>query len=183
MEVSIMKRLAGLAMMLLLVASSPLTPAIAAGKYKACSLLTAADLEAALQAKVTRTIEAQDIIIDKGSYKGEAMSGCTWVLGSMYASVGVIRAPRTPQEREEGLAKLRGALDTLKQKGWTIQSTRIAGVECGRAVPPASENTRPIVSCFAESKGVGFSVNVVGSGGVTVQQVAALAGKVVARLP
>jgi hypothetical protein len=179
-----MKRHAAIAVLVLLLpALPPTSPVMAAGKYNACSLLTAADLEAALQAKVTRTVEHQDVTIDTGTYKGEAMSGCTWVMGSMSASIGVIRAPRTPQEREEGLAKLRGALDALKQKGWTIQSTSVQGASCARAVPPANENARPLVSCFAEGKGLGFSVNVIGSASVTVEQVAGLTGKVAARLP
>jgi hypothetical protein len=143
-------------------------------------------VEAALQAKVTRTVE-QDVVIDEGPYAGETLSNCTWIMSGTappVVSVSIIRAPRTAQEREEGLSQLQGAVDTLRQKGWTIQSSSTGGALRTRGVPPASEaRARPFTGCIMEKAGLAFSVTVVGPAEVTAQQVAALAGRVASRLP
>ncbi|MDR7450970.1 MAG: hypothetical protein QN141_01885 [Armatimonadota bacterium] len=168
---------------LILSALAPPLPAAAGTKYNACAKLTAGEVEAEVHAKVDRTIE-QDVVINNGPYTGETQSSCTWVFAGGVASVAIIRAPRTPQERDYGLAQLRGAADRLKQQGWTVESTQTGGASCTRMVPPASETTaRPSTGCFMESKGLAFSVTVVGPAAVTARQVAALAGKVAARLP
>jgi hypothetical protein len=175
-------RVVVLFMTVLLAAAIPL-PADAASKHKACSLLTAAELEAVLGAKVARTNES-DITITEGEYKGETMSGCTWTTGSpISASLSAIRGPRTPEERAAALAKLRKLLDALKQKGWTIEPANTPGALCSRAVPPASESSAPtFASCFMESKGLALALYVFSST-VTVQQVKALTDMAAARLP
>jgi hypothetical protein len=158
-------------------------PAAAGTKYNACATLTAAEVETALHVKVDRTSE-QDIVISSGPYSGETMSNCTWGFAGGGLMVNIVRAPRTSQERAYTLAQLRGATDTLKQRGWTVESTQIGGASCIRMVPPASESTaRPTTGCGMEGKDLAFSVTVVGPGNVTAQQVAALAGKVASRLP
>ncbi len=175
-------QLLALALAILVSGVVPL-PADAASKYKACSLLTASEVEATLQAKVTNTDE-RDITISEGTYKGDIMSTCTWVVGSAYVSLNVIRGPRTPEERATGLAIFRKAEEDLKNKGWKVEGVNIAGVACSNLKPPASEATaRPIAACAMESKGLAFSVTVIGSASPTAQQAKALADKVVARLP
>ena len=180
-----MKRipLLALALTLLLAWSTPL-PVGAASKYKACSLLTAAELGAALGAKVDRSVE-RDIVIDEGPYKGETMSSCDWVIGgATHVSLSVIRQVLSGEQRAAGLAKLRQALEDLKKQGWTVESANIAGAACSTARPPASESSAlPLVGCFMESKGFAFSVYVVTRATVTPQQVKALADKAAARLP
>jgi hypothetical protein len=176
-----MGKCAGLAVLVLVLSVLVPPPPAAAG-----STLTNAEVEAVLHATVSRTVE-QDLVIDKGPYQGETQSGCFWVTSGpapATVGVGIIRAPRTPQEREAGLAMLREAFDKLKQKGWTIESATTGGASCSRAVPPAGEaSARPATGCFMESKGLAFSVTVMGSANVTIPQVADLAGKVASRLP
>ncbi len=170
-----------LALTLLLGWSAPL-PVGAASKYKACSLLTTAELEAALGAKVGRTDE-RDIAITEGPYKGETMSFCTWSVGSTYVTLSVLRQVLTGEQRAAGLAKLREAVEGLKKKGWTVEPANVAGAACSTARPPASESSAvPFVGCLMERKGFAFSVYVFRSA-VTPQQVKALADKVAARLP
>jgi hypothetical protein len=168
--------------MLLLVTSAPV-PVLAASKYKACSRLTAGELETALQAKVTRS-EERDVVIDQGAYKGETMSTCFWLLGSTYANLNIVRASRTPQERDAFLSMLRGVEDKLVKQGWSIARTKIGSAACAAYKPPAgATDVLPGASCMMESKGLAFYFGVSGSARVTAQQVASLAGKVAARLP
>jgi hypothetical protein len=180
-------KLAGLgALTLLLTVWVPVPPAAAGTKYDACAKLTAAEVEAVLQAKVSRTVE-EDVVIHEGSYRGETQSYCHWLMSGappVGVTLAIIRAPRTSQERDEGLARLRGAVDVAKQQGWTIESASTGGASCARGVPPASLATaRGFTSCFMESKGLAFSITVQGSANVSIQQVAGLAGKVASRLP
>ena len=78
----------------------------AASKYNACGLLTAAELKAAVNASVDKA-DDRDIVIPSGPYKGETMSGCTWVMGSTFANLNVIRGPQTAEQRAAGLSGMR----------------------------------------------------------------------------
>jgi len=182
-----MGKLAGLAVLVLVLSLLVPPPrAFAGSRYNACATLTNAEVESVVRARVSRTVE-QDLVIDKGPYQGETQSQCWWMTSGPAPAgvlVAIIRAPRTPQEREAGLAKLREALDKLKEKGWKTESASVAGASCGRAVPPASEpSALPATACLMESKGLAFSVTVIGPANVTFSQVADLARKVASRLP
>jgi len=162
------------------------TWADAQGKYKACSLLTASELETLLRNKVDRHSEADQTVND-GPWKGETMSTCTWFLGRTEAQLSVIRAPRSPEERAVGMARLREAEENLRKQGWTTETVTVGGAECKIATPPASSNVPGRLSaCLAESKGLALLL-IVGKPAapvdVTAQQVKALADKAVARLP
>lgn len=152
----------------------------AASKYKACSLVTTAELEAAVRAKVT-SAQDSDVSITEGPYKGETMSICSWVLGSSYATVSVMRGPQTPAQRAAGLALLREADAELKKQGWKIEDVTIGGVACATYRPPAGLNALPGAGCALESKGHAFSLFVLGAN-ATPQQVKGLADKAAARL-
>ncbi len=155
----------------------------AESKYQACSLLTSAEIEAALREKVDRSNDS-DIEITEGLYKGETMSSCVWVAGSTYVTLYIIRAPRTPEERAAGLARLRKAIDDLRQRGWVVETVAIAGAECSGLRPPTgATGLAPGAVCVMESKGLAFSLGVIGAVSLTPQQVRALADRVVARLP
>lgn len=186
LEVYLVRRIRGAAFfMTVLVAAGLVLPAGAATKYQPCSLLTSAELEAVLGAKVERTNE-QDITLTEGAYKGEILSACTWIVESaraLGASLSVMRGPRNPEERAVAVAKLRSAFDRLKEKGWTFEPLSTPGVYCARAVPPASEaSARALASCFMESKGLAFGLYIF-KATVTADQVKSLGDRVVARLP
>jgi hypothetical protein len=158
-------------------------PAAADSKYKPCSLLTTAEIEAVLGTKVAEAQE-KDIPVTQGAYKGETMSGCTWVTkGQVSASLSVIRGSRTPEEKAAGGASLKRLLDGLKAKGWTVEPASTPGALCSKATPPpGSTNAPTFASCFSEAKGLGFAVYVFSSS-ATPQQVKALADKAATRLP
>ena len=167
-------------LMIILATASIVLRAEAATKYKPCSLLTGADLEAALSVKVDRSNET-DTTIPDGPFKGETMSTCNWIVGSNSVTLNVIRGPKNPQEQAAGLAGLRATEAQLKRKGWTVEPANIPGADCVSIKPPATESTAlPGSSCAMVSKGLAFWLGVNGS--VTAQQVKALADKVAARL-
>ncbi len=159
----------------------------AASKYKACSLLTAAEVEAVLKKKVSRTDEG-DITIPEGAYKGEVQSSCTWTAGATSAAtsavLSIIRAPRTPRERAEGLAIIKDTFEKLKKQGWSIQEKVFGGVECAALRPPAgTSGNADFASCFAEKGGLALSVGIAGVGlQVSMEQVKSLTDKAVSRI-
>jgi hypothetical protein len=178
-----MRRSHVVVMLMTVLAAASLSPrADAESKYKACSLLTAAELGTALNAHVVNSQDS-DVIIPNGPYKGETMSGCNWAVGSAYVTLNVIRGPRTPEERAGGLAGLRRVEEVLKNKGWTIEAANIPGADCNSYKPPAGQSNLPPggAACVMVSKGLAFWLGV--NGPVTAQQVKALADKVAARLP
>lgn len=180
---SIVQRSAGLiVLVVLLVALAPMLPVNAASKYKACSLLTAAELEAALGAKVVRTVEG-DSVIDQGPYKGETKSTCDRLLGgSTTVLLGINREILTREQRAAVLTSLR---QTMKNIGLVVEWADIAGAACYTSRPSASESSAPslVVGCLMESKGFAIEVLVTTRAKVTPQQVKALADKVASRLP
>jgi hypothetical protein len=166
-----------------LIATAMHLPADAATKYQPCSLLTAADLEAALRAKVDRFAD-RDLTIPEGPFKGDVMSTCDWVVGSTYVTLNVIRGPKNAQEQAAGLASYRAKAEALKRKGWTVEPGNIPGAECASMKPPVTEPTAiPGASCLMVSKGLALWLGVNSKDSVTVQQVKALADRVAARLP
>lgn len=158
----------------ILLAAAPL-PADAASKYKPCSLLTPAEVEAVLGVKVTRTDEGE------GAYKGETMSSCNWATGSKVSAIlTVTRGSGSPEAVWS--AKGRKLFDSYKLKGWKIEYADTRGAVCARGVPPAGDTSSlAFAACAAESKGLSLSLNVV-SPTVKAQQVKALFDKAVARL-
>ncbi len=156
---------------------------IAASKYKACSLLTAAEVEAVLKKRISKTDEG-DIIIPEGLYKGEVMSGCNWIAGETHAWLTVIRGPRTPQERAESQAILRDTFEALKKQGWSVQEQVIGVVECVTGRPPAGTSGNPsFVGCGAEKGGLAFSISTMGTGvPISAEQVKSLSDKAASRI-
>ncbi len=149
-------------------------------KYKACSRLTAAEIGAALNGPVTKTQDA-DIDVPSGPYKGVTVSSCTWVVGRSYVHLTIMPAPRTPEQRAEGLKGLQRADETLRNMGWTMEPANLPGADCYTLKPPAGQSTsRPSASCAMVSKGMAFWLGVKV---LPVQQVKALADRVAARLP
>lgn len=155
----------------------------AASKYKACSLLTTAEVEAVLKRKVSKTEEG-DATISEGSYKGEVVSSCQWIADQTFAWLSIMRGPRTPQERAEGLAILKDTFETLKKQGWSIQEKEFGGVGCTTGRAPAGTSGNPnFAGCAAEKGGLAFSIGIMGPGvQVSMEQVKSLADKAASRI-
>ncbi len=160
----------------------------AASKYKACSLLTAAEVEAVLKKKVSKTVEGDDITIKEGTYKGEVVSRCDWVAGQgalgTYVTLSVTRGPRNPQERADGLALLKDTFAQLKKQGWSIQEKEFGGVGCatGRA-PAGTSGVADFASCVAEKRGLALDITIAAVGlQVSMEQVKSLTDKAASRI-
>jgi hypothetical protein len=112
------------------------------------------------------------------------MSSCTWILGSTFATVNVIREPQTPEQRAASLSGLRQVEAGLIRKGRTVEPSGVSGADCNALKPPASEaGARPFASCIVQSKGPAFGLGIGGTTSPTPQQVKALGDKVADRRP
>lgn len=156
-------------------------PLHAASKYKACTLLTAAELEAVVRAKMT-TPDDSDYVFPDGALRGETVSSCGWMGSTWAITLSVLRGPRTPEQRAAVLAFFRDQDETLKKQGWTIVEVAVGGAACATYRPPAGQNLLAAAGCAVESKGFTTSLAVFGLN-ATPQQVKGLVDKAVARLP
>jgi hypothetical protein len=141
--------------MLIALAGTDLT---AQKESSTCSLLTAADINAAVAGKVGEPHE-MDMGVSPGAAKGKTMGNCMWKVGDQgMMSVGVTPAVKGAQ-REEGLAKLNQVYDALKAKHWTEEKQTFSNGWCSVMTPPASEKDSPIMTgCMAEAKGMAIGV-------------------------
>ena len=122
-----------------------------------CSLLTAADINAAVAGKVGEPHQT-----DMGVAPGAASKtngNCMWKVGDQgMMSVGVTAAPKGAA-REAGLGKMKEVYDKLKAQHWTEERQDFSNGWCSVMTPPASEKDTPIVSgCMAEAKGKAIAV-------------------------
>lgn len=151
----------------LLAAAVPL-PAGAATKYKACALLTPAEVEAVLGAKVVRTLE------DEGEF-----SNCNWMTASPTVAASLV-VGRMPPGMPAPAAAASKEMEELKRKGGTVQvAVNTPDLWCARIVQPAGKD--PLAMC--QGAGKGFWLNLtVHSKTATGQQAKMLFDKAVARL-
>ncbi len=160
-------------------------PASSATKYKPCTLLTTADLEGALKAKVTRSLGENEVIDDEEPLKGEAIDACSWVLGS--ASIGVVlRITRAIAPVPQMAAAFFTPLEeTARKEGAIVEVVKVAGAEChiwrGVKVGPVRNSTL----CLIASKGLALliEVNTAAPAPVPAAVAQGLLGKAAARLP
>jgi hypothetical protein len=126
-------------------------------KSSACSLLTAADINAAVAGKVGEPHETNMGVSPEAASK--TMGNCMWKVGDQgMVSVGVMPAAKGAA-REEGLAKINGVYEGLKAKHWTEERQDFSNGWCSVMTPPASEKDTPIMSgCMAEAKGMAIGV-------------------------
>ena len=129
-----------------------------AAQQSACSLLTAADIEAATGEKPGEPHETNMGMSDS-SGKGQVTLACMW----RAAAQGMVTVSLAPAAkgaaREAGLAKLTQVFDELKAQHWTEERKDIANGFCAIMTPPPSQKDVPIMSsCMAEAKGMAMSV-------------------------
>jgi hypothetical protein len=129
-----------------------------AAQKKACSLLSAGEINASLTGQVGEPHQI-DLSAAPGASKNKQMDGCMWKVGQKgMVSIGIMVALQG-QEREAGMAKMRGVYDALKAKHWTEEKKVFDNGSCAVMTPPASEAKAPIMSgCLAEAKGMAVSV-------------------------
>ena len=151
-------------------------------KMRACSLLTAAEITAAVGGSAGQPQES-DLVVPDGPSKGDTMGMCSWRTGEQNTvSVAVIRAA-TGASRQAGLAKMAQVFDTLKAQGWTEERKDFANGRCVLMTPPAAKGLPVSTGCFAEAKGMGLSVGHNGPTRASMDRVRTLLDKAIGRLP
>ena len=152
-------------------------------KLHACSLLTAAEVTAAVGGAAGQPQESEFVVPD-GPSKGDAMGMCTWPTdgGQSSVSVAITRAASGPS-REAALAKMAQVFDVLKAQGWSEERKDFANGRCVLMTPPAARGLPVSTGCFAEAKGMGLSVGHNGPTRASMDRVRTLLDKAIGRLP
>jgi len=141
------------------------TSAAAATKFKPCSLLTAADFEAVLNAKVTRgPQEGEDTDTQGTPLRGEPLDHCLWVLHAGQAGLGaVLWATRAVAPLPQLAAFWYPPKEKLaREHGVTVESVRLPGAEC-RLFKNIKDPSPGIVHqtwCLVTSRGLALSLEV-----------------------
>jgi|GEM_PF-2410550 hypothetical protein len=166
------------------------TSAAAATKFKPCSLLTAADLEAALGAKVIRgALEGEDTDTQGTPLQGEPLDHCSWVLRAGEAGLGaVLWATRAAAPLPQLAAFWYPPKEELvRQNGATVESVRLPGAECRffKNMKNPSLGVAQQTWCLVTSKGLALSLEVTtqAPSPVAPQRVKNLLDRASSRLP
>ena len=175
-------RIAWVLLAVVLLAATVPAPASSATKYKPCTLLTTADLEGALKAKVTRSqLEDEEPPDTEGPFKGEVLDGCSWILGS--GAIGVVlRVTRAVASVPQMAANFFTPLDETARKGGSVVAVKVAGAECriyGEIKMGHSTN------CLTAGKGLALAIEINTHASTPVPAAVAqgLLRKAAARLP
>ena len=155
--------------------STPSTPSMV------CSLLTAADVEAATGVKPDAEAYPAQLAAPGAS---EPTQMCTWVVRPLKGQVVVSAAHVPPGTDVSALAKNNAGMDALRAANWKEESKDFAGGRCTIMTPPASVK-QPLLmsSCTAAAKGWALSVVFTSpSKKLTIDQTKALLDKAAARL-
>jgi hypothetical protein len=182
-------RIAPILLAVVLLAAMVPAPASSATKYKPCTLLTTADLEGALKAKLSRAQQEGGDVEDDGPLKGETLDWCSWIFVSGSDAIGVVlRVTRAvapvPQMAEAWYGPL---VDTAKKGGGTVESVKLAGTEChifrnkNKSAGPVGNST----NCLTAGKGRALTIEINTPAATPVPPAVAqgLLAKAVARLP
>jgi len=146
-----------------------------------CSLLTAADVEAATGAKPDAEPHPAQLAPPGAK---EPMQMCTWVLRPLKGQVVVSAAHVPPGTDVAALAKNNPGLDALRAANWKEESKDFPGARCTVMTPPASVKD-PLLfsSCISASKAWVLSVVFTSpSRKLSIEQTKTLLDKAAARL-
>lgn len=158
---------------LLLVPESPAS--------KTCSLLTDAEIEAAVGAKSETHQPAEMELPDNGG----TMQMCTWAVKGQQAQIMISTAHMPAGTTVQALSKNNPGLDALRAKKWTEESKDFGNAWCTVMSPPASAKDPMYMSaCMSVLKGTVLSVTHISpSKKLALGQTKALLDKAAARLP
>jgi hypothetical protein len=141
------------------------TPAIARVSLpdKACSLLTDAEITAAVAAP-TKATENQ-MPVQQGAAKGETMRTCSWSIPNGAVNLSFVKVGDMEAAKTAFRAQMQKTLQSLKTQGWTIEEKPFGDNEsCWTGTPPANAKDTPrATGCAGSTNGVGISVGITGS--------------------
>lgn len=153
-----------------------------AAQGKVCSLLTTAEVTAAL-GSARAGIEGEMPV--PGAPAGATMKTCSWPLaargGGMYLSV----TRMDPRVSFDSLVAMSfQTYDQLKAKGWTEDKKNFGGVKCLSVKPPAGDASAPLTTaCMAQVKGMFLGATTMTKTPVPMDTVNTLMASAAGRLP
>ena len=161
------------------------TPAIARATPpdKACSLLTDADITAAVGAPGKAHHETQTAIKD-GPAKGETMRTCSWSVQNGAVNLSFVKVADVEAAKSAFRAQMQQTVQSLKTQGWTIDEKAFGdNMSCWIGTPPPKATDLPYgTGCVGASHGVGISVGSIGTSKVDVGAIQKLLDAAMKRL-
>jgi hypothetical protein len=173
-------------LLVVMVLACPQTRAAQSG-YKPCTMVSAAEAEAVSGQKVTKTAE-QDIPYTKDAKHDHdgVVSICTQSFsGTQGLSLTVSSTPTTPEGKAHGAAAGKNAEEALKKQGAKVEEKKYGDIKCSTMMLQGAMAAFSGTNCAAEKGQLFFSVSVTAGtkGLVPMDQVHALAEKILSRLP
>ncbi len=155
--------------------------------YKPCSMVSAAEAEALSGQKVTKTAE-QDIPLKKDANHDHdgVMSICRQSFSATQGlTLTVSTIQTTPEGKAKGAAAAKNAEEMLKKQGTKVEGKKYGAITCSTMIMQGAMAAFSATSCAAEKGSLFFSVSVTAGakGLVPMDQVHALAEKILSRLP
>ncbi len=157
----------------------------AAQPVNACKVLTAADLEAALEQKVSVPGTDASGTLGGGPMKGATKYDCAWWLGgpmfgpsSTNVVVDVFSRPPQSEEEIRSASQYRGSEPQWRKQGVPIEVTPVPGGDCRLYRRPEGA----IASCIGAARGRGLVLDVAWPKGVPARSLKPLVDKALGRL-
>ena len=149
---------------------------------KACSLLTDAEITAAVGAP-SGSHDSQ-MPMTQGPAKGETTKLCTWTVPNGAVNLAFVKVADLDAGRSAFRAQMEKTTGALKKQAWTIDEKSFGGdIRCWTGTPPANAKDTPrYTGCAGATNGVGISVGTAGSTAVDAETVKKLLDAAMRRL-
>jgi hypothetical protein len=158
---------------------------------KACSLLTASELEQVMGGKLEKPLAGMKVPYTKDANHDHdgAILTCQGKLGARFVMVVYGTQPVTPEGRKRGEERARLAQEKLRTSGYTIKEKDFGDLKCWTMQPPA--NQKEGFSVFGTNCGgtrgdyfYSVSISATGAGDlIPIEKLKAVADKAASRLP
>ncbi len=158
---------------------------------RACSLLTAADLERVLGLKGGAPLIGLEVAFTKDATHDHAGSHftCQGTIGGRYLAVEFGSGPATAEGRRRARERLAESRDALRAKGYVIAADEDDAVRCWTIAAPAGDASPTALfstTCAGTKGGNDYSITISASGAsdlVPTAKLRALARTAASRLP
>jgi hypothetical protein len=176
--------------LVLLLLAALVAPAVfwAQSGPKACSLLTASEVEGVMGAKVTSSSEG-DIPYTKGpnsDHDGTLMT-CNWKMGTRSVSLVYSTGQVTAEGKRLGENKTKASVEVLMKEGYKIDKKDFGSMKCSTMVAPTQQAMKLFsTTCGTEKGRMWVTVSASASGQsdlVPMEKIKTLAENAASRLP
>lgn len=153
-----------------------------AAQGKVCSLLTTAEVTAAL-GSARAGIEGEMPV--PGAPAEATMKMCSWPVGTGTGGMHLSVARMDPKVSFDSLVALSfQTYDQLKARGWSEDKKDFGGVKCVSVKPPAGDASAPLTTaCMVQAKGMFLGATTMTNMPVSMDKVNKLMASAAGRLP